>query len=371
MVDFDEIYEIYKKVEGRLTQDEFMQKVEEKFSMLNGLCDYRTAALLVASEMGEDVTTKIKDMVEGNVTFIAKVLHISDIREFYRDDNSVGRVVNLTLADDTGIIRAALWDEAADLVKIGDIKTGQSLKIKGYIKAGKRGLEVNVSKSGNIEHVDKEVHVCLTPLKISELRPEMNNLNVVGKVLDTGSIRTFQRKDGSMGKIRRISIGDETGKIDVVLWGSEAEDIGFEKGDTVEIMNAFTRENAYTNQTEIHIGRGSIIKSDAVVEYSEKFTQIADIVMNSTCSVKGYVSGMDVIREFERQDGTKGKVSSIYVSDDTGRIKVVLWGEHAELVNELDIGSEVCVIDAYAKPGMNGEIELSTGARSSVEILKK
>lgn len=369
MLNSEEIQEVYKRLEGKLTPDEFAQRVEEKFIMLNGLCDYRTAALLVANEMGVDEITKIKDMHEGNVVFIAKVLFISDIKQFSRGDNTI-HVVNLTLADDTGSIKAALWNEAADLVKIGDIKVGQSLKIRGYIKAGKRGLEVNVSRSENIQHVENEVSVHPMP-KINEIKPGMNDLNVIGRVLDTGNIRTFQRKDGSIGKVRKISIGDETGKISVVLWDSKAEDSGFRKGDTIEIMNAYSRENMFTNQTEIHLSKGSIIKSDAVVEYSENFTPIADIVINSTYSVRGYVSGLDVIREFQRQDGTKSKVSSIYVSDDTGRVKVVLWGEHAELVNELDIGSEICIIDAYAKTGLNEEVELSTGTRTSIDILKR
>ncbi len=114
-----------------------------------------------------------------------------------------------------------------------------------------------------------------------------------------------------------------------------------------------------------------MVKSSAAVDYSEPLTPIADIGINSSYSVLGHVSGLDEIREFDRADGTKNKVSNIYISDDTGRIKVALWGDHAEIVNGLDIGSEIRIIDAYAKPGRNEEIELSAGARTRIEILRK
>jgi len=376
MVDFEEIEDVYRRLEGKITPDEFKEKVEEKISAMNGLCDSKTAAMLVSSEMGanESITTKIKDIKPdtGNVILTAKVLAITDIKEFSRNDGSAGRVVNLTLGDDTGSIKAALWDEACDLVKIGDIKVGQSLEVKGYTREGIRGAEVNIGNGGDIEHIDEDVSVDIKPTKISDIKPDMYGLNLVGKAIDMGSIRTFQRKDGSTGRVRNVTVGDETGKIRVTLWDSMADDPGFVAGDSVEILNAYSRDNTFTNQTELQTGSGgSIIKSDKEVEYSETITPIADIGINSAYSVTGFVSGLDEIREFERQDGTKNKVSNIYISDDTGRIKVALWGEHADIVNELDIGSEISIIDAFAKSGLNEEVELSAGSRTGIRILRK
>jgi replication factor A1 len=374
MVDFEEIEEVYKRLEGKLTRDEFKSKVDEKVTMMNGLCDSKTAAMLVASEMGLNETVKIKDIAadKSNVVFIARVTAVGDIREFSRDNDTTGRVVNLTLADDTGSIRAALWDEACDLVKIGDILVGQSLKVKGYIKEGQRGLEVSVGKGGNIEHVEKEVPVNIKPQKIIDIKTGMNGLNLIAKVIDTGKVRTFARKDGTTGKVTNVTLGDDTGKIRITLWDKKAEEPGFKAGDTVEITNAYARENTFSNQTELQLGSGGgIARSSTNVDYSEPLTPIADIGINSAYSVSGHVSGLDEIKEFERPDGTKSKVSNIYVSDDTGRIKVALWGEHADLVNELDIGSEIRIIDAYAKSGRNEEVELSAGARTGIQIIRK
>ncbi len=374
MESFEEIEEVYKRLEGKLSQEEFKSKVDVKFKEMNELCDYKTAAMIVASELGVNEIIKIKDMSpeKSNVVFIAKVLSVGDIREFSRDNDTIGRVVNLNLADDTGSIKAALWDEACDLVKIGDIKPGQTIKVKGYLKGGKLGLEVNVGRGGSIEHIEKEVSVNIKPLKINEIKNGMNGLNIIGKIIDLGTVRTFQRKDGTPGKVRNITIGDPTGKIRVTLWDTKADASDLKTGDTVEIMNAYARDNTFSNQVEIQLGNGgSLVKSSATVDYSEPFTPIADIGINSSYSVSGHVSGLDEIREFERPDGTKNRVSSIYISDDTGRIKVALWGEHAELVNELDIGSEIHIIDAFAKTGRNEEVELSAGSRTSIQVIRK
>ncbi len=373
MVYFEEIEEVYKKLEGKLTRDEFKSMVETKFEEMNNLCDSKTAALLVAGELGMNEIVKIKDMVtdKSNVIFIAKVLSVSDIREFSRDNDTTGRVVNLTLADDSGSIKASLWDEMCDLVKIGDIKAGQSLKIKGYLKQGQRGFEVTVGRGGGIEHIEKDVIVNLKPVKISDIKAGMNDINIIGKIIDTGKIRTFARKDGTPGKVTNITIGDDTGKIRLTLWDGKAETV-MSAGDAVEIMNAYARENNFSNQVELQLGNGgSMTKSSASVNYSEPLTPISDIGINSAYSVAGHVSGVDAIREFDRADGTKSKVANIFVSDDTGRIKVALWGEHADIINELDIGSEIRIIDAYAKSGRNEEVELSAGARTNIQILRK
>lgn len=374
MVNFEEIEAVYKRLENKLTPDEFRSKVETKFTEMNGLCDPRTAAMLVASELGMNETIKIKDMTadKGNVIFVAKVISVGDIKEFSRDNDTMGRVVNLNLADETGSIKAALWDEASDLVKIGDIKMGQAIKVKGFIKQGQRGLEVNVGRGGNVEPVEKEVPVNFKPHKINDIKAGMSDLNVLGKVLDIGKVRTFARKDGKTGKVANITIGDDTGKIRVTLWDAKAESPGVNVGDIVEIMNAYARENTFSNSTELQLGSGGgIAKSSALVTYKEPLTPISDIGINSAYSVAGHVSGIDEMREFDRPDGTKSRVSNIYISDETGRIKVALWAEHAELVNEIEIGSEICIVDAFAKSGRNEEVELSAGARTSIRIIRK
>jgi len=54
---------------------------------------------------------------------------------------------------------------------------------------------------------------------------------------------------------------------------------------------------------------------------------------------------------------------------DSGRIRITFWGDHAPLVDELDIDTGMQLIDAYSKSGFNDEIELSVGNKSRVVVL--
>ncbi|WP_243684304.1 OB-fold nucleic acid binding domain-containing protein [Methanosarcina barkeri] len=121
---------------------------------------------------------------------------------------------------------------------------------------------------------------------------------------------------------------------------------------------------------ELNLGnRGIIQKSEKEIEYREKFTDIADIIPGESYSVQGKVSEIGELREFEREDGTENVVANLQLKDETGSIRLTLWGEQAYVIEDLDIDSEIQIINAYAKYGLNEEIELSIGNRSRVIML--
>jgi len=107
------------------------------------------------------------------------------------------------------------------------------------------------------------------------------------------------------------------------------------------------------------------------VEFSEKITLIGDIEINESYSIIGYVTGLDELREFQRKDGSTGRVVNIHLSDDSGRIKAALWDKQTEIIHEVDIGTKLQATDCYAKSGWNDEVELSVGERSTITILEK
>ncbi|WP_440953071.1 OB-fold nucleic acid binding domain-containing protein [Methanococcoides sp. FTZ1] len=373
----DEITEIYNKLGGIISEDDFRKKVEEKVEQMSGLCDTRTAAMLVAHDLGVTDTAKeiikIKDITPeiGNVNFVAKVVSVFGVREFNRNDGTIGRVGNLMVADETGSIRLTLWDDRADLLKDKKIEVGDCMEISGYAKDGYSGTEINIGRYGVINRTDQEIEVRLDSQKISDIRDGMGDINVSGKLLDISDVRTFQKKDGGQGRVGNILIGDETGKIRVTLWDEKVDSTKeLNLNDTIEIINGYARMNNFSQQVEIQIGNNSVLrKTNAEVEYRENFTPIADIIPGESYSIEGEVSGLGELREFDRDDGTTNMVSNIYVSDDTGRIRIALWGDHALLVDELDIDTHIQVIDAYSKSGFNDETELSAGNRTRINIL--
>ncbi|MDI6859261.1 MAG: OB-fold nucleic acid binding domain-containing protein [Methanocellales archaeon] len=361
----DDLLQIYERLQSRITLDEFKEKVQEKIDLMGGLCDEKTAAKLVAHDLGILETMKIGEISldQKNVSFVGKVTQVDEPREFSRDDGSLGRVANLIVSDETGSIRVVLWDELADLVKVDELPMGQMLKISGYVKDGYAGIEVNVGRNGRLEFI-ADMDIKTKMYKISDIASGMSGINIIGKVLSTGETRTFSRKDGSEGYVCGLTIGDETDRIRVVLWNDHTKE-KFAIGDVIEITNGYSRENY--GRTEIHLDRhGKIEKSFKDVSYSEHITKIADIGINESYDIMGVVTEVGVKREFTRGDGSPGKVANIRISDDTGGIQVALWGEHADLVDQINIGTQIKITDGYAKAGWNDDIELNVDWRSTV-----
>jgi replication factor A1 len=323
--------------------------------------------MLVARDLGSpDLLTKIGSIRPemGNVTFTGRVIAVSPVREFQRSDGSLGRVANITLADETGSVRVALWDETAELIKSGDLAVDQCLKVRGLAKEGFAGTEVSLGRGGGFEEIDQDIHPRVAPYRIGELKRDMSDVNLLAVVVDPGEMREFERRDGGKGQVRGVTLGDETGKIRLTLWDDQAA-MPLENGESLEVMGCSCRERY--GSLELSAGRQSALKkSSKKVVFLESITPIQDLEPGIICSVAGFVTGLGEVREFQRDDGKPGRVANIYISDDTGRIRVALWGDHVDLIQGLDLGWRAEIIDAQAKSGWNDELELSCGWRTRI-----
>lgn len=96
-------------------------------------------------------------------------------------------------------------------------------------------------------------------VKISELKPGMNNVSVRVRVLEAEAPRTVNTRRGPR-TISEAVVGDETGRTRLTLWGHAAGSL--KPGDTVEISGAWT--TAYRGQVVLNAGgRGSIRRVDS------------------------------------------------------------------------------------------------------------
>lgn len=376
-----DIESIYKKLSHVISKEDFLQRVQKKMESMGGLCDEPMAAMLVANELGfSDVgrdSVKIEDIKaeNGPVNFIARVLSVFDAKEFTRNDGTIGRVGNLIVGDETGKIKVTLWDNMADLIKVGKIKTGQTLQISGYAKQGYSGVEVNVGNNGVITESEEEIDVAASSQKIKDVKDGMGDLNLVGKVLEVSEIRTFQRKDGSSGKVGSLLLGDATGTIRVTLWDEKTEFLNqIEYGDTVELVNAYARENAFSQKVELQVGSRSIIrKSEKKIEYEEKFTPIADLSADmNDINVSGRVLDIGETRTFEKKDGSTGRVGNLLLGDSTGKIRLTLWNEKTDFLDEIDFDETIEVLHAYSRENaFNQQVELNLGSRGIIQKSEK
>jgi replication factor A1 len=160
-----------------IEKEEVERKIEAKKAKLSGLISKEGAAQIVAAELGinfENELFKISELVLGmkKVNVIAKIINLFPIREYKKNDRE-GKVANLIIADETGNMRAVLWDtNHISLIEKGEIKLDDVIEIRN---AGMRDSELHLSgfseikkSSIVIENVKKDR--TYSEKKISELQ---------------------------------------------------------------------------------------------------------------------------------------------------------------------------------------------------------
>ncbi|WP_222920135.1 single-stranded DNA binding protein [Natrinema sp. SYSU A 869] len=360
---------VYEDLEADVSLEKFREAVEAKVEQMGGLADEETAAMLVAHEVGESEVGGIADIEPGmeEAKFVAKVISIGEKRTFERDDEDEdGQVVNVEVADETGSVRAAFWDDHAEAA-IEELEEGQVLRIKGRPKEGFSGVEISVD---NVEpDPDTEVDVQVSDTyTVEDLSLGLSNVNLVGLLLDTDSVRTFDRDDGSEGKVSNLVLGDSTSRIRVTLWDEQADlATELEAGTTVEVIDGYVKER--DGNLELHVGnRGAVEEVDEEVEYVPESTPIEDVEIDQVVDIAGVVRSADPKRTFDRDDGSEGQVRNIRVQDATDDIRVALWGDKADL--NVGPGDEVALGDVEIQDGWQDDLEASAGWQSTITVLE-
>jgi replication factor A1 len=180
-------------------------------------------------------------------------------------------------------------------------------------------------------------------------------------------VRTFDRDDGSEGRVSNLVLGDETGRIRVTLWDEMTEAVEeVSEGDSVEVVDGYTRER--DGDLELHLNDRSAVKPlEEDVSYVPDVDEIADLELGGTADIAGVVRSADPKRTFDRDDGSEGQVRNVRVQDGTGDIRVALWGEKAD--RDLQPGDEALFTDVEIQEGWQDDLEASAGWRSTVSLL--
>jgi replication factor A1 len=159
--------EIVKKIseKAKISREEAAKLIKEKQKELSGLGSDEGAAYIVAREKGINLLKESKkqlrigNLVDGlrSVDIVGKVVRTTDIREFERSGEK-GRVANLILGDETGLVRLSLWNDEVDFLEKMKIVEGDVLRVsRGYVKMDNQGnLELRIGR-GSIAKVKEDV----------------------------------------------------------------------------------------------------------------------------------------------------------------------------------------------------------------------
>ena len=331
-------------------------------------------------------TQKIKEITgkHKEAIVLGAVQSVHPVSEFKRSDGTCGKVRRLQLRDETGQITVVFWNEKVD--QLGEVKKGDYLQLLNTRVKEQLGgrIELHAEKRTQIEtltevppHLKPPLDLPTQTTKVQELEPNIRDVHILARVVDASEVREFKRPSGDKGQISTLLIKDETGTISLNLWDEKAllsERI--HPGDIVLAEGAYTRERF--GRVNLNIGRrGTLSLNPELAEaekpppYEEVTVKIAEVKEGGPFTVRGTLAENPTNREVVTARDAKVTVSSFELTDDTGKIRVSAWRRLAHLVKDLPAGTQIEIRNAYAKKGFGDQLELTTRAFTSLEVLSK
>lgn len=341
----------YEKIKDKISYDDFLKELESRmkdYEEVSFMGELDVARVIVGEHIDEEnqplsennPLIKIAELKTGNqnINLIGRVMGISNIKKFTNKKGKVGKLANLILADETGQIRIVMWTENIKLLK--NFSEGDAIKISNVdIKQGFRSdnNEAHLKLNSTIHKLSDNEFSELPSYKekianIKDIKADME-VNVIARIVRIPRTRTFER-NGNEGKVTSIELQDQTGKITYTLWNKDVDlvdDLDLNEGDSVKILGAESRSRN-DEISLVHRYLSKIIKDKFnVPEYHENILKIGDAHEIRDVTIIGVVSKLYDTITFTRSDESTGRVRSMELEDDTGRIKVTFWNDDTRL----------------------------------------
>ncbi len=295
-----------------------------------------------------DIDQLDEEMFEIDVK--ALVSRVGKINTFNRSDGTTGRVSNLFLKGKRVSRRIVFWDDRAEVPF--DFTRGDELLIQAAnVKLDRDGKpELHATRA---THITKIGHQSLPSIeetrepravereavekKIGQLEPSDGLVTIVARKGPVGGPTSFTRNDGSTGSVTRAIIFDETSETTLVLWNEAISDFDGLEDEAFQAKNLRVNQSRYKTielhtitETEFIPLETSQIPEDPPIQ---NITEIKP--QKGLASIQGVIHDVQDVREFNRSDGTTGRVSSMSIQDNTGSIRVVAWDDNVEKLESI------------------------------------
>ncbi len=325
------------------------------------------------SEQIADRFTSIADALKcgGEVNLMGIVKTPPRIIEFKRADG-LGRVLRTKLMDKTGRITFVAWNERADDLR--RLTVGNAVRVSGgRIKTSINGsAEIHADSMSRVEHLESAPaqleNVELQPLKVSQIRADMRDVDVLARILRVQPPTEVKRTTGETTRVMRLLLGDDTGIIQASLWDDKAE-LDLKVGEAILIEDASSRERL--GEVSISVGKtGAITVRQELKLKSAQLTpkRIAQLPHGGgPVVVEGTVINQPSLRQVRTSKGEAVDLSEIELRDDSGECRVVFWRDLARQVATVRKDSKVRLFGVYPRLGFKGGVELSSGLMTYIE----
>jgi len=270
---------VLRKIVGEagVSREEVLRLIEEKKKRMGGLLSDEGAAQLVARELGVDLPVEVEEVSVwigdvnpdmSNVSLRARVMRVLPLRTYTTRDGKKGVYSSLILGDRTGRIRLVAWGEKAEqavkLIRGQMVRVSRAYPKRGIGEQGE--IELHLGFRGSIKPVDERVSEEDYPMpetricRVSELKPDMREVDFRGVVEHVGEVKEFTRSDGVKGTYRRLVLSDGEQYVTLVVWNNSVEE-HVRVGDTVLVENAYTKPGyLQQDRVELHAGSRTLIR---------------------------------------------------------------------------------------------------------------
>ena len=269
--------------------------------------------------------------------------------------------------------------------KIKEEKSLTDLEIQVKIDKKLKDLSGLISKEGAAHIVANELGIKLfdkagmEKVKINELLIGMRRVGINGKVTSVFSINQFTR-DGKEKKVASFIVGDETGRVRVVLWDEkhikEIENGNIKTDVIIKIDNAYVRDS--NGFKELHLNGNSVlvINPEGVVIENVSDVKLSNVFRKKINELRERENNVSILgtlvqlfqpRFFEvcqqcgkktlfengnyncDEHGAAGVVSApvlnFVIDDGSGVIRVVAFRDNAGKILKMDVNKTLDLKD--------------------------
>ncbi|MFP3945302.1 MAG: hypothetical protein ACLFVI_00210 [Archaeoglobaceae archaeon] len=310
--------------------DELKKKIEELREHFGSLISEETLRMLAEYSLGT-LEHDIDDLpnIRGKVTVSGSIQKLYGVKEFSNEKRSglVGNAKVKVNSEGDKEIRAVFWNDAAE--KLKNVSEGDSVTLRGFAKQKGEDVEISVNQESDVEIVERNIE-------------EFHGVLLAKRLEDD---------------IAKCAVSFDDGIKIFVCHRTAAESLKqIEGSSTVKIRGGRRGKNFEADELEV---------SEEGKDIDVEFTPVASLTSLKVTNLKGRVSGLGKIKQHKNRE-----LAETYISDDSGRVKLVLWDENVSAYREADIGDHIEVYNGYPKIGWDGEMEVHCGW-SCMTILRR
>jgi len=275
---------------------EVRKLVDEKKEKFSGLLTDSGASFMVAKDLGIDLglesvkrvsVSQLKDGMQ-NVDLLVRVMHVFSPKEFEKNGKK-GKLCNLVVADSTGEIRLTVWHDDVKKLQEKNVQRGSVLMLRNcYVKEFNEKPQLSLSYKGSFEENPGGISFEELPkakaelTKVSGLKEEMNDVNLVVRVLRKFPVTEFAKAERK-GRVMNFLVGDETGIVRATAWNDLVKEVeALEENGLAGIEAAYTKNGL--RGIELHLGWQARIQKNPV--FGGKVPEASDLLKGQASDKK-------------------------------------------------------------------------------------